>query len=73
MSYFLIYQSEDGTRIIKFDNPSKLKQGIQDLGLSKFRDTLGGDFNSWGDEEALVIEGDVIVPKPKEVVTDWDL
>jgi hypothetical protein len=74
MSYLLIYGSEDGTRIVQFERPDELKQVMMDHGIRTFRDALGNsDTNYWPEGQGLLIEGKVAVPKPKEVVQEWDL
>lgn len=72
--YFMIYGSEDGTRIVQFSRADQLKQIMEDRGLRSFRTELGdADTNYWGERECLLIQGSVVVPKPKAVVQDWEI
>lgn len=73
MSYFLIHGSEDGTQIIELKDIS----GLKEYGIQKFRKALhdkGGYFDSnyWAEDEGIVIKGEIVVPKPKKVVEEWE-
>jgi len=77
-TYFLIYGSEDGTQILEYEDEEKLKAALLDHGFTEFRATFGKDYrerdpNYWGEDNCLIIKGEIIVPKPKKVVQDWEL
>lgn len=77
MSFFVVKGSEDGTQITELQTEAQLKQHIEDCGITGFRSGFGKTFqerdpNYWGEKECLVIKGDVLIPKPKEVVKDWE-
>jgi len=71
--YFFIFSGEDG---ISIDNYSKeeLKQVIkdEDYGPMVFKEELGNDINLWT-KNTLIIKGEIIVPKPKTIVTDYEV
>lgn len=78
---FLIYGTEDGTRIAQFDDIQQLKQVMEDRSITSFRSALqeGSDrlldssTESWPEGAAVLIRGQVVVPQPKSVVQDWEL
>jgi hypothetical protein len=76
--YFVIQGSEDGTQIATCSDEAALKRHIEDSGLKKFREqmTSGDHFqtdpNYWPHDTCLIIKGSVLIPKPKEVVKDWE-
>lgn len=76
MTYFVIHGSEDGPVVRECSTAESLKQYFEDAGLERFRPGFGTDDrdpNYWPEDMALVIKGEVVVPKPKEVVKDWDV
>lgn len=77
MSFFVVKGSEDGTQITELQTEVDLKQYIEDYGITGFRSGLGETFgerdtNYWGEKECLIINGNILIPKPKEVVKDWE-
>lgn len=73
MAYFLICGGEDGVQILQYDDQEDLQKEIEDcedaefIPLHKFdKDTM-----EWG--TFVLIEGEVIIPKPKQVVKRWEL
>ena len=73
---YLIYGSEDGTRIVELPNETDLKQVMEDYGITRWRSRPGKtewDTNYWTEGEALLIKGDIVVPKAKTKVTEWEI
>ncbi len=70
--YYIITHDEDGSRIYEFSK-EELEEKInkKDSGFcsSNYLDSLKeNDPNYWGDDEMLIIKGNIIVPKNKEVI-----
>jgi hypothetical protein len=72
MTYFVIQGTEDGTHIEACANDAQVREYLRNNGLTNFQKEFS-DTNYWGDETCLIIEGDIIVPKPKKVVEEWEL
>jgi hypothetical protein len=79
-TYFLIYCTEDGTRIYQIDG-TNLAKVMEDHSIKSWRPELNnggsdhwkdGDPNYWKEGEALLIKGSVVVPLPVKVVTQWE-
>ena len=87
LKYFLFVNSEDGLQIHQYDNEEQLKKDLEfnknyksgnAMGIENFLDYLPSEMESgfflvpakFGD--AVLIKGKVILPKPKEVVIDYD-
>lgn len=76
--YFRITNSGGDTLVTPLSKEQTQKyldeEGNEDLNfvtgdeLRKNRDT-----NYWGDRAVLLIEGNIVVPTPKQVVTKWSL
>lgn len=71
MTYFVVKGSEDGTNIAVLDDERQLKTYLEDCGVKRFRDEMS-DPNYWPEDTALIIKGEIIVPKPKTIVTEWE-
>jgi hypothetical protein len=74
VSYFVI-SGEDGVLIRYYADAESLKAHILEAGYTKFKKSLGShdEICCWGDDSCLIVKGDMIQPKPKKVVEDWDI
>jgi len=74
MTHFLIYNS-DGDTVVKEINPEKFLKEVADgdHGEPKFFEALPseGNTNYWGGK-SLIISGEVVFPKPKRVVKEYE-
>ena len=77
MSYFLIYQHEKEATVRKVteeDLKKMLKEMVENEEEPLFINRLvEEDPAYWGDEAYLLIKGEIIVPKPKKVVKEYDI
>ena len=73
MSYFLIYQHDKEARV-KQVTKKEIKEILDEEEAifikPKIEDT---DPAYWGENAYLLIKGEVIVPKPKKVVTEYEI
>jgi len=70
--YFVIYNSDGETSVRKYSEEELLKR-IDDGDLKGFVSAIPDpDTNYWGDS-VLIIKGEIISPKPIEVVTKYQL
>jgi len=77
MSYFLIYQDDEEAtvkRVTEKELKEMLKEMIENeeevIFLKKIEST---DPAYWEENAYLLIKGEIIVPKPKEVVTEYEI
>lgn len=76
--YFIITNSDGDTLVTPLSKDQAQKyldeEGNEDLNFVT-RDELrnNGDTNYWGDRAVLLIEGNIVVPAAKKVVTKWSL
>lgn len=75
-NYFLIYNS-DGDTHVKTVSKERLLEDLDngDYGEDPiFLDEIPqSDTNYWGEERYLIIKGNIVTPKAKEVVTKHDI
>ena len=82
-SYFLITSGEDGIYITECENQKKLKEYIQPdkdgecyYGELEFLDKIPiidkGYFDTCGNP-AIIIKGKIIIPRPVNVVTEYEI
>jgi hypothetical protein len=75
MSYFLIECSEDGDVSITQHDRESLVKSISNgeyKNATFINSVPGVDPQYWGGQ-VLVIKGEIVVPKPKEVVMEYDI
>ena len=75
--YFLIYGTEDGGQIQAIGGDElldRLTSGYYgDMDFIKPGEPFDGDTNYWGEGVYLLIKGEIVVPKAKETVTEYEL
>lgn len=71
-TYFVFRGTEDGTECAECDTPEELSEYLAEYEIETFQ-TEYSDSNYWGDRSCLVIRGEVVVPKQKQVVTEWSV
>jgi hypothetical protein len=76
-TYFLIHNSEGDTTITEINKEEFLKD-IEDGSYGSdavFLDEIpeNNDTNYWGENTYLVIKGNIVTPKPVEVVTKFEI
>lgn len=76
MSYFLIYRLESGIRIKQFSTDDDLKKNLE----SNFTDSpvnflnyVPRDLDELGHGDAVVIKGEVIKPRPVQIVKTFEI
>lgn len=73
MSYFLIECDEDGEISVCKYKKEELLDLINDNDDMVFMsEIIDSDPNYWGNK-CLIIEGEIILPKPKTVVKEYDI
>ncbi len=72
MTFFVIQGSEDGTQMSEIETSDDLKEFISETGITEFKSEYS-DTNYWSETAALIINGEIVVPKPKKVVKEWDV
>jgi hypothetical protein len=77
--YFIIYNSDGDTRVEQFSKEELTKRitpdgdGDTDYGDAGFIEELKeSDTNFWG-ENMLIIKGDIVSPKAKDVVKSYEI
>lgn len=73
--YFMISNSDGDTYITPVTKTELLKD-LEDRNvefLTKEELTSDNDSNYWGENVLLIIKGEVIVPKPKQVIQSYEL
>ena len=79
MSFFTLESGEDGPYMTIHENKDELLQYIQENDLHQFRTCVADNplrtsshLETWTDNDCMIIKGEIIVPKPKETVINWD-
>ncbi len=75
MKYYLITSTEDGLSI-REGTAEQVKKAIAETEyyfLDKFPGISRGQFWNVGENAALLIKGQIVVPQAKAVVTEYDL
>lgn len=73
--YFLIHNSDGDTTVDLIDRGQFLEDLANgEYGKAEFLKEIPkmGDTNYWGENTYLIISGEIIVPKPKTVVTQYE-
>jgi hypothetical protein len=73
--YFLIHNSDGDTTVTAIEPAQFLKDLADgDYGTVEFLTKLPvmTDTNYWGEHTYLIISGEIVAPKPKEVVTQYE-
>ena len=82
MSYFVIHGSEDGivvneytnkANLLNVINPNSEFDNMNEYGRDNFLAKIPDDFNCTGDNDILIIRGEVIVPTPIKVVQQLEI
>lgn len=74
MAYFVIHQSEDDLRIEQLDAATLNARLNEDwYGDDFMRGIRSTDMHEWSAGDTLIIKGDIVVPKPVQVVKEWEL
>jgi hypothetical protein len=77
--YFMFYNSEDGMQVIEFESKEQL---LLEITPDRYQETRFGHPRKFAqhfrqiedtEEYVLLIEGKVIVPKPVETVTKYEI
>lgn len=76
--YYTIQVTEDGDVFIhEYDDKDKmlsqLGEGGYEEGVDFCRTIPNVDVGSWKASQGIIIKGQIVVPKPKEVVKEWDI
>jgi hypothetical protein len=63
---YMIYRSPDGTRVLKGEMHinEELQYILNNFGYIKFGKNVDED-------EILIFKGEIVTPKPKEIVKEW--
>lgn len=74
MTYFVIYESDDGTRIRPMSKEQLLKWIPPDGEAKKFFGAMPNDCdpNYWHGQY-LIIKGEVVCPVPETTVVTWNI
>ena len=75
MTYFLIHCSEDGDVSVTPYEKDDLLRAIKnkDYGPIEFMENINyGDPQYWGNK-SLIIKGEIVIPKPKKVVEEYEI
>lgn len=72
MTFFVVRGSEDGTQIHAFESQAEVSEFLKECGLDEFH-SEPSDTNYWDENACMVISGKVVIPKAKEMVTEWDV
>jgi hypothetical protein len=73
-SYFILNSTEDGVYITEYKTAEKLSEYLAGNRIEKFFSSLPKDSPSyWDAEKVLIIKGEIIVPKPKTTITEWEI
>ena len=74
MKYYVITVSDGDVRIDEVDK-SKLKKLLDEdyYGCTTMEKLENEDLNYWNDDRMLIIKGEIIVPRPIQVVTEFEL
>lgn len=75
MTYFVVFGSEDGTQVREVKE-ADISFFLSENGWNDFKSGFGSSFNErdpnyWPEKTCLVIRGEIVVPKPVEVVKEW--
>lgn len=74
MSYFVIYQSDDDLTIECLDTATLKARLNEDwYGTDFCRGIRSENMHLWNTGDVLIIKGDIVVPKPVQVVKEWGL
>lgn len=75
MAYFVIHQSEDDLRIERLDAAALLRRLNEGdwYGTDFLQKIESHDMHEWSAGDTLIIKGDIVVPKPVQVVKEWEL
>lgn len=69
-TYFVFEPGSKGTECGEFDTVEQVSEYLTEYEIESF-ETEWSDSNYWGEHTCLIIRGEVVVPKKKEVVTEW--
>lgn len=78
MTYFVVRGSEDGTEVETCENEEELKEYLKDSGLTNFKKQMatGTHYDTdpayWPEDTCLIIKGEVLTPKERKVVMEWE-
>lgn len=79
MAYFVIYQGEDDLVMEQLD-AAELNKRLNDneyptteWGMTFAKKIPWADMSEWAIGTLLIIKGDIVVPKPVQVVKEWEL
>ena len=76
MKYFVISVSEDGDVSVTQHTKEELEREMNEHGWPDpeiCRDDTGGDPQEWGEKRYLIIKGEIVKPRPIEVVKQVEL
>lgn len=78
MTYFVIYNNEDGEVTVYEVGKEQLLTELQTGNLGKnpdFYDSVPNDgyVDSWSPDKMLIIKGEIVVPKAVQVATRYEL
>ena len=80
MTYFLISNGKDGGDIREFDTSDSLMEWLTDYDasglpdISRFMETVREyEMYLWHDDEFLLIKGEIVVPRKREVIVTYEI
>lgn len=74
MAYFVIHQGEDDLTIEQLA-PAELIERLNDgwYGTDFLQKIESRDMHEWSTSDILIIKGEIAVPRPVQVVKEWEL
>ncbi len=75
--YVVLASNDDGDLDVRQMTAAEVCEVVRDgekpVWMTKERLAKNADPVYWGSNVLLLIKGEVVVPKPKKIVTEWDL
>lgn len=71
--YYVIHQSDQDCYITEHTKESLLKDIKDAEGHMRFAQDVKKSNPAYWNDKYLIIKGEIVVPKPKQVVKEWDI
>lgn len=76
--YYTIHYTEDGNVYIheyktKKEFLNDLMEGGYEEGIEFLNKIPAICLEDWGGNQGIIIKGEIVIPKPKEVIKEWDI